>query len=230
MKDSEFKELLNLYLDHEISAADAARLEAEVQGNPSRRRLYQDYCRMQKACKMLAQDFAGVPDGEPERKVIAFDPNRGAPGRTHKTLYFASTFAAAAAVVALVFVQRQHQAPAATAPESVVQAAPAPKSAVAKPPAELVATTTPTMLGGRRADDLTLRAQPTNAFTLKGSIQNDPHFAWMQQVQLTPLQMPSADQLRLEITPAQRSENRTYTSGNRTVSPDVTNTAIRFQR
>ena len=30
MKDSEFLELLNLYLDHEISPADAARLEAEV--------------------------------------------------------------------------------------------------------------------------------------------------------------------------------------------------------
>ena len=30
MKDSEFIELLNLYLDHEISAADAVRIEAEV--------------------------------------------------------------------------------------------------------------------------------------------------------------------------------------------------------
>ena len=29
MKDSEFLELLNLYLDHEISPADAARLEAD---------------------------------------------------------------------------------------------------------------------------------------------------------------------------------------------------------
>ena len=35
MKDSEFIELLNLYLDHEISTADAARLEAEVQANPA---------------------------------------------------------------------------------------------------------------------------------------------------------------------------------------------------
>ena len=58
MKDSEFTELLNLYLDHEISAADAARLEAEVQINPNRRRVYQEYCRMQKACKLLAHDFA----------------------------------------------------------------------------------------------------------------------------------------------------------------------------
>ena len=36
MKDNEFIELLNLYLDHEISQEDAARLEAEVQRNPAR--------------------------------------------------------------------------------------------------------------------------------------------------------------------------------------------------
>lgn len=58
MNDSEFIELLNLYLDHEITPADAARLEAEVRGNPERRRTYLEYCRMQKACAILAADFA----------------------------------------------------------------------------------------------------------------------------------------------------------------------------
>ena len=58
MNDREFIELLNLYLDHEIAPADAARLEAEVRDNPERRRIYLDYCRMQKACGLLAKDFA----------------------------------------------------------------------------------------------------------------------------------------------------------------------------
>jgi len=58
MKDSEFLELLNLYLDHEISPADAARLEAEVRASPGRRRTYLQYCRMQKACAALAAEFA----------------------------------------------------------------------------------------------------------------------------------------------------------------------------
>jgi len=58
MKDSEFLELLNLYLDHEITPADAARLEAEVRADPDRRRTYLQYCRMQKACAILAADFA----------------------------------------------------------------------------------------------------------------------------------------------------------------------------
>jgi len=58
MSEREFIELLNLYLDHEIEAADAARLEAEVRSNPERRRTYLQYCRMQKACALLAEDFA----------------------------------------------------------------------------------------------------------------------------------------------------------------------------
>ena len=65
MKDQEFIELLNLYLDHEISPADAARLEAEVQSNLPRRALYNQYCRMQKACTSLGADFraAGTASG-----------------------------------------------------------------------------------------------------------------------------------------------------------------------
>lgn len=68
MNDSEFIELLNLYLDHEITPADAARLEAEVRNDPERRRTYLEYCRMQKACAILAADFAAdrpVPRREP---------------------------------------------------------------------------------------------------------------------------------------------------------------------
>ena len=57
MKELEFIELLNLYLDHEISPEDAARLEAEVLNNPARRRVYREYCQMQKACKAIAVDF-----------------------------------------------------------------------------------------------------------------------------------------------------------------------------
>lgn len=70
MKEGEFLELLNLYLDHEIAPADAARLEAEIRANPARRRTYLQYCRMQKACAMLAADFAA------ERPAAASDSSR----------------------------------------------------------------------------------------------------------------------------------------------------------
>src|SRR4051812_32659749 len=130
MKDSEFIELLNLYLDHEISAADAARLEAEVQSNPSRRRVYLQYCRMQKACKIVVADFqaeAAHAESESDRKVVAFDPAAIATAATHRsrmnTFYTVGTFAAIAACVAIIFVgrSRQQQAtPGSITPESVI--------------------------------------------------------------------------------------------------------------
>lgn len=61
MKEHEFIELLNLYLDHEITAEDAARLEAEIQLNQDRRNTYREYCRMQRACRILANEFTSTP-------------------------------------------------------------------------------------------------------------------------------------------------------------------------
>ncbi|MBP7142465.1 MAG: hypothetical protein KBA71_11205 [Opitutaceae bacterium] len=53
MKESRYIELLNLYVDHRLTGAEAAELEAEVQRNPERRRIYSQYCRMQKACTLI---------------------------------------------------------------------------------------------------------------------------------------------------------------------------------
>ena len=54
MNDPEFISLLNLYVDREISPEDALRLESEVLKHPKRRDIYDQYCRMQKACTMLS--------------------------------------------------------------------------------------------------------------------------------------------------------------------------------
>jgi len=53
MKESRYIELLNLYVDHRLTPAEAVELEAEVQRSPERRRIYSQYCRMQKACAVL---------------------------------------------------------------------------------------------------------------------------------------------------------------------------------
>jgi hypothetical protein len=66
MNDRDFIELLNLYIDHEISPEDALRLEAEVISRPDRREVYHQYCRMQKACSMLADKFAEEPEAAVE--------------------------------------------------------------------------------------------------------------------------------------------------------------------
>ncbi|MGH7996623.1 MAG: anti-sigma factor family protein [Opitutaceae bacterium] len=66
MKDSEFIELLNLYVDQEIDEESARRLEAEVQADPNRRRVYRQYCMMHKACALLANGLDLAPEGRLE--------------------------------------------------------------------------------------------------------------------------------------------------------------------
>jgi hypothetical protein len=62
MKNDRFIELLNLYVDQQLDAREAAELEKELQRDPSRRRTYVEYCRMQKACSQLFEsDRACAP-------------------------------------------------------------------------------------------------------------------------------------------------------------------------
>lgn len=56
MNKSRFIELLNLYVDQEISVDQAEQLEAEISRNPARRRTYNQYCRLQRACVQLFED------------------------------------------------------------------------------------------------------------------------------------------------------------------------------
>lgn len=102
MKDSRFIELLNLYVDHEISAEDARLLETEIQQHPRRRQVYREYCQIQKACVLLTDKFrteAPAADG----KVVEFAPRR----RWLTPVTYASTgLVALAACVALVLVNR----------------------------------------------------------------------------------------------------------------------------
>lgn len=234
MKDSEFIELLNLYLDHEISAADAARLETEVQSNAARRSVYEDYCRMQKACKMLANDFATEPAATADDKIVAFTQARSMQKARTRVQIVAGAFIAAAACLTVVVVGRYRQnAPAVSAPNTVVQSTPA------TPAVNQVAATQPAVIAASPVK-LTTSANPApaaDAFAFRadrqpamlGSARNDPHFAWIQDIRLSPVQMPlPADQLQLETN--LRSQNQTYTSGNKPLPSDVQWTAIRFQK
>ncbi|MDO8544123.1 MAG: zf-HC2 domain-containing protein [Opitutaceae bacterium] len=244
MKDSEFIELLNLYLDHEISAADAARLEAEVQNNPARRRIYQDYCRMQKACKVLAEEFQSEPVSIPDPKVIDLE---GAKRRARAgNFYTAGAVVAAAACVAIIFVGRSHEA-ASMANHNEV----APQ--VAQPGAVHPAVATPTP--ATRTIAHTVRVTPateqpvsrglvSNQLFLTGNAQMDAlqrvaaeqaaaQFAWMEQVQLAPIQtrLTNPNQLRLDAhSTSLRTEPRTYNNGQQRVDANVEMTAFQFQR
>lgn len=231
MNDTEFIELLNLYLDHEISPADAARLEAEVQTNPQRRQVYQQYCRMQKACKMVAADFQTESDQlleAAEKKVVAFNPATAALEARRKrvgTMYTFGTFAAVAACVAIVFVGQSRKAnssaPAADQPQPIAQNVPV--VPVTNPEATFVASNAATPRGlvsvAPRTQPMLLVRDPllltgtSQAEALRAAAvsQANNQLAWIETVQLTPLQQRGPDDLHFAST--LRSEGRAL--GNR---------------
>ncbi len=53
MRHTRFIELLNLYVDQEITVDQAGELEAEILRNPKRRHTYNQYCKLQRACVSL---------------------------------------------------------------------------------------------------------------------------------------------------------------------------------
>lgn len=106
MKDHRFIELVNLYIDRQITAAETAELEAEIQGNPRRRAVYRQYCQMHRATTLVYDSFrAQAPDqqtAEPStRSTIARMDNRQR-GRRYRWVSYAGGLAAAACL-ALVF-------------------------------------------------------------------------------------------------------------------------------
>jgi hypothetical protein len=208
MKESRFIELLNLYVDQELSPAEAVELEAEIAAKPARRRTYEQYCRMQRGCAMLFEKVrANAPDyselsrdgAAVERKVLDFPIDR--PVRRRSALASLATFtawggglAAAAAVVAVVLLRE----PAHPGGAVASQATPATIASVDVPAAAAEETMT-ARVEARRPSHYQLAAQfsprqseATNAF-VSGE---QASFEWMNSVQLSAVPQVSTDDLR----------------------------------
>ncbi|MBC7369830.1 MAG: hypothetical protein H7343_23950, partial [Undibacterium sp.] len=114
MNDSKFIELLNLFLDHEIAPADAKLLEAEVLRSPARRRVYREYCKMQKACVVLAESAAAAPTSSDfTRPEIAIGDRLSGLGPWGPGSYAAGFCALAACLALAVVIRNGNGAPAA---------------------------------------------------------------------------------------------------------------------
>lgn len=110
MKDNRFIELLNLYIDRQITAEETAELEAEIQQNPKRQAVYRQYCQIHAATKLVYDSFrAGaaeqpaVPSGRPATVELFESRSR----RTQRWAYYAGGLAAAACAA---FVLMRHPA------------------------------------------------------------------------------------------------------------------------
>lgn len=101
MKDERFIELVNLYIDRQISPVETAELEAELQADPQRRRVYQQYCRMHRATQLVYDSFrqeAGREAPQPARQGGTLVRLEGARQRRQRWLVAAGGMAAAACV------------------------------------------------------------------------------------------------------------------------------------
>lgn len=134
MKDNRFIELLNLYIDRQITAEETAELESEIQGNPKRQAVYRQYCQIHSATKQVYASFRASSTEQPAAEagqtgvIELFESRRR---RTNVSFYAAGLVAAAC--VTLVFVRHNQSAPD-SAPQlaikpqavAVAQAAPTP--------------------------------------------------------------------------------------------------------
>jgi hypothetical protein len=213
MNDKKFMELLNLYLDREIDAADALKLEAEVASNRERRRVYDQYCRIQKACSMLTGGPAAEA-AEPGGAVVAFP---AAPFWGQSKLI--GSLAAAACVLVIVGM-RERAVPLAAEP-----AAPRSFASTVDLPAQPDAMTA-VFLARAPAS-----VQPGAAgFTALDSPSQDAELGWIGGVHMAPMfPAPNTDLIsdpKTGVRPAGLVDPQT----GRVVQEPVEMTAFRFQR
>ena len=217
MKDAEFISLVNLYLDHEISAPDAQRLEIEVNANPERRKVYHDYCRMQKGCQLLAADFrTGAVTGV--ASVIPIELIGTVPAGQRGARRQLTTFglvAAIAACVALVGVNWHRTAPKAAAEVLLARSTEGDRSTAAPIPTSRFSA----HLGSPRRESDLLPKTDTFIFdsvifknqagtngVLSLSGQAIPAgLNWISTVQLSPVPAVRVDDLRFESDPVRLS-------------------------
>lgn len=223
MKDTKFIELLNLYLDHQLTPEETALLEAEVRKSPARRALYRQYCQMHKACTQVGARFQ---KSAPEPRRVT--PAAQRPRRSGLALY-ATGLMAAAACVAIVLVNLPGDGAGVVPAESAPEPTGAAVAAV-----ELPLPTVPLMpaLAPRQAELHTVFSTRTLARLAEESapeamfVADRERFDWMNQLHLMPLQ---PEPLLFELAPALTPDTRTFRS-QRPYYGTAEMTAFQFQR
>lgn len=244
MNDRRFIELLNLYVDQELSEDAARQLEQEIAGSLSRRRVYSQYCRMQRACvKLLDQPQAPAPriselaaarSGEAAPREVVPSPvelDMPVPSRGTTVWWgWGSGVVAAAACIALVFVSLGRQDAGERAnPAGAAIAAVAEEQSAADATA---AASTPTY---RRV--LGMDALPWAEGKGEGQRSIDPleepSLAWLEELKLTPMRRLSFESLQFDSRGGVRETGDpapTFVHGDADQAPPAELHAFEFQR
>ncbi len=249
MKDSRFIELLNLYVDQQLTAAEAVELEAEIKQNPASRRTYQQYCRMQKGCVQLfeqecqsatATSALARALAEVEQKITAF-PEQRTPWRQRG--YYAAGLAAMAACVAFVLVR---QAPVPTAlpvalveqPAAKVVAVAAVEPVVAAPAVQAVEIppADPQTTEQRRLYTVfpLRKFMPVQVVSYNADtgtpVGEQPDFNWMKTVELAPMRPVGAEELATESVTNLQEPAGFFINNRRPVQGLYEKAAFQFQK
>jgi len=235
MKDSTFIELLNLYVDQEISSEDAALLEHEIAINPQRKKVYQQYCRMHRATEVLGASFKAeeIPSGSKLARAArnADDKIARFPQRKSEAFswgwFTAGGLVAAAACATFVFlnVSSSGSKPSGSQVAAVqVPAATPVKTPVveAVQPAQLQAVKP--VLVARSLQ----QALPTDRVMLRGTATASS-LDWMNQVQIPAVKGLTIDDHPFDAKNALQQDPGTFRS-QEPIQGRVEMTAFQFQR
>lgn len=120
MKDKRFLELVNVYLDGEISEAETVELEQEIRSSAKRMDQYRRYCRMQKACMLLAQQSREATAATDEKVVRLPEARRTwLWGQWWRGGVYGGTAAIAATVILVISMSGPAQVAEKPSPESI---------------------------------------------------------------------------------------------------------------
>lgn len=221
MRDSRFIELVNLYIDRQITAAETAELEAEMQGNPRRRAVYRQYCHLHRATKQVYDRFranaadpqATAPAG---RAGIAAFENRPRSNWIH---YVGGL--AAAACLAMVFIRYNSISP----PPADMQAGVEPKPAAQVATVPAVTAPTPSLSSLRSQN-----AAESDFPALLATLHPDEPRSF-SSTESQSYRLPSLfDDGVFEVRPVLPASGQRIFRGKQTPAPQAEFTAFQFQR
>lgn len=248
MNDKRFIELLNLYVDQELTEAEARALEQEIAQRPDRRRVYTQYCRMQRACVRLYEQqsvpaprvaslaaavAAGGPDLELELPAPASEPVVVRPQRWGWATWGSGLAVAAAACVALVAVRLNDSVtpPTATGAQLAATAKPEPQAAVEPSARSTVAPQSdyrPVVVVNAllRPGTDAGAAQPAGLAALDPSSLD-----WLQEMKLLPMSRVPFETLRFDPQGRLQPLDQTAFANDQSDQPIATEiSAFQFQR
>ena len=233
MKDNRFIELVNLYIDRQITDDETTELEAEMQSHPRRRAIYRQYCQMHRATTLVYESFqphvsGQQPEAAADRATIArldSQPRH----RWVRWAYYAGGLAAAACL-ALLFIRLDSIRTAAPSLAAAPRSSPPAVVVASQPPAAAMLRETdgaPQSLVSLRNNNLAVEQDYT---VLLAALRQEEQRA-AAAGQLQPERLPSLfDDGVFESRQVLPASNQRVFRGRQTPAQPAEFTAFQFQR